>query len=141
MLDPWYVTGFADGEGSFTYSRSGKQIALYFSIKLTASDRAVLEQIQDFFGVGKIYRSPPYTKHGFATKTAALYRVTRHDELYKVTDHFDRYPLQGEKRHSYGIWREMALLKKIFRSAANRELLDDLADKLSSINPRNQSWR
>lgn len=140
MLDPWYVTGFADGQGSFTYSRSGRQLALYFAVKLSASDTPLLEQLQAFFGVGRIYSVKPTARYGIA-KTATLYRVTRHDELPRVTDHFDRYPLQGEKRHGYVIWREMVQLKKLFRNAANRDLMDDLADKLSSVNPRNQSWR
>src|SRR3954454_4331406 len=37
-LDPWYVTGFVEGEGAFTYSRSGKQLALYFGLKLSRDD-------------------------------------------------------------------------------------------------------
>lgn len=139
MLDPWYVTGFSDGEASFTYSRSARQLAVYFAIKLTATDVAVLEAIQAFFGVGRIYRVAASARNGIATKTAALYRVTRHDELPRITDHFDRYPLHGDKRHGYAIWREMVQLKKMFRNAANRDLMDDLADKLSAINPRNQS--
>jgi len=135
MLDPWYVTGFADGEASFTYSRSGRQLALYFAVKLTATDSPLLEQLQAFFGVGRLYQVKA------SAKTATMYRVTRHDELPRITDHFDRYPLQGEKRRGYVIWREMVQLKKLFRNAANRDLIDDLAGKLSSINPRNQGWR
>lgn len=131
-LDPWYVTGFSDGEGSFTYSRSSKQIALYFAIKLTASDRPLLVAIQEFFGVGKIYG---------ATKSASMYRVTRHDELPRITDHFDAYPLHGEKRRSYEVWREMVACKRLFRNVANADLLHDLAEKLSSLAPRNQPGR
>src|SRR5690348_16853163 len=107
-LDPWYVTGFADGVGTFTYSRSGNQIALYFAIKLTRADEPLLEQLREFFGVGRLYQVK-------ATKSAALYRVTRHDELHRVTDHFDRYPLHGEKRLGYAVWREMVTLKRDFR--------------------------
>lgn len=145
-LDPWFVTGFADGEGSFTFSRSGKQIAIYFAIKLVATDQPLLESIQDYFGVGKIYRvqarSPSQgATSGGATKTASMYRVTRHNELPRVIEHFDNYPLQGEKRNGYAIWREMALLKTLFRKGADRELLSDLAQKLSSLAPRNQPWR
>lgn len=145
-LDPWYVTGFADGEGSFTFSRSGKQIAVYFAVKLVATDEPLLKSLQDFFGVGKIYsvraRSPSQgAGMGGATKTASMYRVTRHDELPQVVAHFDRYPLQGEKRFAYAIWREMAVLKTMFRKGADREVLDDLALKLSSLARRNQVWR
>jgi hypothetical protein len=145
-LDPWYITGFADGEGSFTFSRSGNQIAIYFAIKLVATDEPLLEAVRAFFGVGKIYRvkarSPSQgAGNGGATKTASMYRVTRHDELPRVMAHFDEYPLQGEKRFGYAVWREMVVLKKLFRHGANREMLDDLAIKLSSLAPRNQPWR
>ena len=33
------------------------------------------------------------------------------------------------------------LLKTMFRKGADREFLDDLAIKLSSLAPRNQPWR
>jgi len=141
-LDPWYVTGFSEGEGSFTYSRSSSQIALYFLIKLTATDRSLLEAIQDFFGVGKIYqvRARDPRSGGGATKSASLYRVTRHDELGRITDHFDEYALQGCKAQSYKIWRAMVTIKRDFRGR-NRDALEELALALSASQPRNQSWR
>lgn len=141
-LDPQWVTGFTDGEGSFTYSRSGKQIGLYFAIKLTAGDRSILEAIQSFFGVGRIYdvkaRAP--SGRGGATKTAAYYRVTARNDLTYVLDHFDRYPLRSAKARVYEIWRLMVLAKQQFRNV-DRSTLEALADELSSRVLRNQSWR
>jgi len=141
-LDPWWVTGFCDGEASFTFSRSSKQVALYFSVKLSASDRPVLEQFQEYFQCGKIYEVAPRSARnnsGF-TKTAALFRVTRHDELPYVTEHFDRYPLRSQKRNAYKIWRGMVEIKRSFRGR-NKEALQELALALSAAQPRNQSWR
>src|SRR5262245_23670990 len=108
-VEPWYVTGFVEGEGTFTFSRSGAQMALYFAIKLTESDRSILEAIQDFFGgIGSIYRVKPRVPRASSgyTKTAAYYRVCRRDELDRVVEHFDSYPLRGSKAASYAIWRE-----------------------------------
>ena len=140
--EPWWVTGFCDGEASFTFSRSGSQIALYFAIKLIASDRPVLEQLAAYFGAGKLYAVAPVSPRrnsGF-TKSAVLYRVTRHDELPRVTDHFDRYPLQSQKLAAYKIWRGMVEIKRNFRGR-NREALQELALALSAAQSRNQSWR
>lgn len=141
-LDPWWVTGFCDGEASFTFSRSGRQIALYFALKLAGAERPMLEQLQGYFGCGTIYgvRARAPTDRAGASKTAAMLRVTRHDDLPRVTDHFDRYPLQSQKRASYRIWRGMVDIKREFRGR-NREALEELALALSATQIRNQSWR
>ncbi len=141
-LDPWWVTGFCDGECSFTFSRSNSNVSLYFAVKLTATDRPLLVRLQDFFGVGKIYevkaRAP--TGKGGATKTASLFRVTRHDELPAVTNHFDRYPIQGEKAAAYRIWRAMVEIKTTFRGREG-EALKELAYTLSALQARSRTWR
>src|SRR5688572_5929773 len=99
-LDPWYVTGLAEGEGTFTFSRSGPHLALYFGLKLTGADRKVLQGIQDYFKVGSLYavkaRAPSSVRQGF-TKSATYFRVTRLDELPQVISHFTRYPMHGCK--------------------------------------------
>ena len=55
-LDPWYVTGLIDGVGSFTYSRSGRQLAIYFAVKL-GSTSFLLDDLKAFFQGGAIYQS------------------------------------------------------------------------------------
>ena len=141
-LDPWFVTGFAEGEAAFTYSRSGRQMALYFAIKLTNGERPLLEEIQAFFGgIGKIYSAkarPPTPRSGF-TKSAAYFRVCRREELRIVLSHFDQYPLRGSKAGSYAIWRQMVVLKQRFRQP-DREQLQELAVSLSSASLRNKPW-
>jgi hypothetical protein len=142
-IDPWWVTGFCDGEASFTYSRSSRQIALYFAVKLIASDRPVLERLQAYFGCGSLYHvapTPARNHNSGFSKTATLFRVTRHDDLPRVTDHFDQYPLQSQKLQAYKIWKGMVEIKRLFRGR-NREALQELALALSAIQPRNQSWR
>ena len=57
-----------------------------------------------------------------------------------VTEHFDRYPLQSQKREAYKIWRGMVDIKRLFRGR-NKEALNELALALSAVQPRNQSWR
>ncbi|HSN30802.1 MAG TPA: LAGLIDADG family homing endonuclease [Kofleriaceae bacterium] len=139
-LEPHWVTGFVDGEGSFTYSRSSAQLALYFAIKLTEIERPLLEAIQDYFGVGKIYsvRASAPKGHGGATKTAAYYRVTHRDHLMRVVEHFDAYPLRSYKRNVYEVWRLMVLAKQQFRKP-DRELMESLAGRITDLSARKQA--
>ena len=133
------MTGFSDGEGSFTYSRSGKQIALYFAIKLSSIDHPLLEDIRAFFGVGKIYNVKPRasTTRSGATKPASYYRVTHRADLQRVVEHFDQYPLRTSKQRVYEIWRVMVQMKLQFRQT-DREAMNVLAERLSSCVERNQ---
>lgn len=72
-LDPWFITGLVDAEGSFmlgffnsdTY-RMGYQIQAIFKIASRSEDLDLLSQVQKFFGLGKI------TKHG---ETSSQYTV------------------------------------------------------------------
>ena len=60
-LDPYFVTGFIDGEGSFSFNlarnlklKSGWSVQAVFSIGLHLKDIEVLKLIQEYFGVGHI---------------------------------------------------------------------------------------
>lgn len=60
VLDSNYVVGLVDGEGSFyvrlnTDIRRRNIIELKFSLKLRYQDKEILEELQQFFGCGKIY--------------------------------------------------------------------------------------
>ena len=123
-LDPWYVTGFVEGQGTFTYSRNGRQMSLYFAVKLAEVDEPILQAIRDFFGgVGSIYF--------LRARASVYYRVCRREQLPVIIDHFDTYPLHGSKLAAYQIWREMVVLKQRFRQP-DRAALSDLADQLSA---------
>lgn len=118
-LSPEWVTGFSDAAASFTYSRSGKQVAVYFAVK---AERRLLGDVQAFFaGAGTIYESPG---------ASAYYRITHRDDLRRVLDHFDAYPLMSAKRGVYDLWRQMVLLKQEFRRP-DRDQLDELANQIS----------
>lgn len=61
-LNPGAITGFADAEGCFLItlaknkqSKSGWVVKLRFQIGLNKKDRVILEQIVNYFGLGKIY--------------------------------------------------------------------------------------
>jgi len=111
-LDSHWVTGFADAVASFTYSRSGKQLSLYFAIKLSVVDQLLLEQIRDFFRVGKLYVVRP----SITGRALTYFRVSHRHDLIRILEHFDAYPLQTSKQRIYEIWRDMVLAKQNFRS-------------------------
>jgi len=145
MLNPWYVTGFCDGEAAFTYSRNGGAFGIYFSIKQREDNRQIVDEIHEFFNyVGHIYRSKEAepTKNSGLTKPAAYYRVTKIQELQIIVDHFDKYPLQSKKKlEAYKIWREMVVYKLENYRSADYNVLSGLAEKLSSMNSQSRSFK
>lgn len=145
MLDPWYVTGFCDGEAAFTYSRNGGNFALYFAIKQRNDNRQIIEDVRDFFNaVGDIYiqKESSSTPKAGLSQPAAYYRVTRIGELPRILEHFDKYPLQSKKKQeAYKIWREMVRHKlENFRNI-DYDLLRSLAEKLSSLNSQSRAFK
>lgn len=90
-LNPWYVTGFVDGEGCFniniTKSSSnliGYQVQARFIIELHIKDIEILRKIQAFFyGIGSIT----------STKNVARYSVYGINNINNIIKFFDEYPL------------------------------------------------
>ena len=89
-LNPWFVSGFLDGEGCFHVSiienkksKLGWRVRLIFSISLHEKDIALLEDIQNLLGAGQI------NKQG--QKYIQL-RVESIKELQTIINHFDKYP-------------------------------------------------
>ena len=107
-LNPSYVTGFTDGGGCFYISvsanpkyKTGYRIKAIFHIGLHIRDIFLLEQIQLFFGVGKI------TKLGEET---VQFRVTGLKDLGILIKHFDKYPLITHKQSDYLLWKKVVYL-------------------------------
>ena len=107
-LNPYYITGFVDGEGCFTISifkdsrmLTGWQVKPIFKITLHKKDRALLESIQRSLGVGKIY------KHG---KDSLDLRVSSLKNIRVVINHFDKYPLITKKFADYLLFKQAVKL-------------------------------
>jgi hypothetical protein len=96
-LNPYYITGFVDGDGSFSVSilkraiyKTGWSINPVFTISLYGKDIDLLYRIQSFFGVGKI------TIH--KRDGAVYYSVNSIKDLINVIiPHFEKYPLITKK--------------------------------------------
>lgn len=143
MLDPWYVTGFCDGEAAFTYSRSGGTFGLYFGVKQREDNRQIVEDLREFFNfVGYIYRGKEAKYDAGFSKATAYYRVTKTTELLRIVEHFDKYPLQSKKKQeAYHIWRQMVMHKLENFRDIDYDKLRALAEKLSQLNSQSRAFK
>jgi hypothetical protein len=95
-LNSLFITGFTDGEGSFSISvrdinkdtKKGK-IFYVFSIVLHKKDESILRNIPFTLGIGKIYTH---------AKQGVQFRVESKKELLILIEHFDKYPLITKKK-------------------------------------------
>jgi hypothetical protein len=130
-LNPWWTTGFADAEGSFsiliqhnTKFNTNWRVKAIFSIGLHIKDLAILESIQQTLGVGKIH------KHG---KESVQFRVESIKELRVIIDHFDRYPLISVKLADYLLFKQCYNLI-ILKEHLTRDGLLKLVEIKASLN-------
>jgi hypothetical protein len=144
VLDPWFVTGFSDGEAAFTYSKCNNVFALYFSVRQREDNREIVEKIQGYFGgIGKIYRGKEAlpTKNSGYTKPSAYYRVCKQEELMNIVAHFDKYPLQSKKQEVYNVWRQMAITKTHYALNCESEEFKIFSEKLSRMNQKSRAFK
>ena len=102
-LDPSYVTGFTDGEGSFILTiikdnkyKLGWRVACRFVISLHKKDLVLLNSLKNFFNTGSVF---------LMGKGAAQYRVESLTGLSIIINHFDRYPLNTKKQADYMLFK------------------------------------
>lgn len=110
-LDPWWVTGYTDGEGNFTIktlaaktTKIGYTVRLVYQVSVHPSDIELLYKLKSYFNnVGDIV----VTEHYVA------YRITKlSDILNIVIPHFSSYPLQSTKLISYYLFNAVAMIMK-----------------------------
>jgi len=110
MLNPYYVTGFVDGEGSFSITLTprkkqlvGWEIRPSFSVSQNKTSRGVLFELKEFFDCGYIRPS---------RKDEMLkYEIRSLDEIReKIIPHFEKYPLHTTKGKDFKIFREVIQL-------------------------------
>jgi hypothetical protein len=101
MLDPWYVTGLAEGEGCFCISfairaklRTGLEVRPSFSLSLNARDLTLLQGLQAFFGCGWLRESRGDRTFKYEVRSIR-------DLVNVVLPHFERFPLAGDKSRSF----------------------------------------
>lgn len=108
-LDPWWVTGFSDGDACF-YAHISDWLDKDYHINIRKDDRPLLWSILAAFGCrGRIFdRKNLRWKSAVAgAKPQASLRIQDSDALLdNVIKHFDSYSLKTKKLSSYLLWRE-----------------------------------
>jgi len=143
-LEPWYVTGLAEGEAVFTFSRSGGTLNPHFSLRSRSEDAALLEAVQAFFGgIGRLYGTgtADLAQGHTRARSTPQYRVSRLVHLLAILEHFEAYPLRGHKRQAVGVWGEMVRLKARNYRRPPLDRLEELAGRLSALTARGQRSR
>jgi hypothetical protein len=99
-LDPWFVTGLAEGEGCFCISfairaklRMGLEVRPSFSLSLNQKDLELLEDLQAFFDCGWIRESKGDRTFKYEARSIG-------DLTEVILPHFERFPLRGYKARS-----------------------------------------
>ncbi len=101
-----YVSGFIDGEGCFTIviskhksKKLGVDARLHFQIELRADDKAILHDIQETIGCGRIYNLS-YERYGWHPHVEL--KISSIDEITNVLIPFlQKHPLRAKKRISF----------------------------------------
>jgi hypothetical protein len=120
-LNPNFITGFTDAEGSFIISvikrNSGKYIEAIFQITIHQKDTELLLQIQQFFGgVGSVRKSgkESYTLTVSSRKQLLDTIIPRALPCLQpprgARSHFDKYSLLSQKLCDYLIWKDIVLM-------------------------------
>ena len=135
-LNPWWISGFATGEGSFTYftrkrvnaaGNTVKDHTLAFEISQRSDSLYVLNLIVNTLGWGKVYTE---------TRGISKFRLVLRDLILNdLVPFFDKYPLEGNKALQYSIWIQIVkTLHKNPRSAHRENKVVTLIKELSSLN-------
>jgi hypothetical protein len=112
LIRTGWVTGFVDGEGCFSVGfvrqpnrksrrgyRTGYQVFHRFVVTQGASSARCLEELQEFFGVGRIYVNRRHDNH---KEHLHQFIVGRREDLLKtVIPFFTRFPLRTAKRADF----------------------------------------
>ncbi len=109
-LNPYYVTGLTDGEGSFSISfnprpklKVGWETRPSFSLAQNYRSRDILYKIQEYFNCGSIRES----KRDNCWK----YEVRNVEEIANnIIPHFKKYPLQTDKIKDFEKFEKIVLL-------------------------------
>ena len=147
VTNPWFLTGFADGESCFSININrdnkrllGWSVQANFSLVLHKKDVRILYSIKKYFGVGNVFSRKD---------DICVYLVQSVKDLAVIINHFDKYPLITKKQADYLLFKmavslinnkehlkEEGLLKIIaIKSSLNRGLSLNLEAAFTNIIP------
>jgi len=122
LLNPWFIPGFTDAEGSFMIivskksgTRSGWWVGVRFQIVLHKRDEELLKLIQTYFGgIGLIT---------IAKRGECQFTVNSLDQiLKKIVPHFEKYPLKTQKLTNYLLFKQVVMMMERKEHVKNESL-------------------
>ena len=152
-LRGWGI-GFVDGEGCFSIGfvrqpdragrrgyTTGYQVAHRFAVTQGESSRGCLENLQRFFGVGRISRNARQDNH---REDLLQYRVENRTELVEVIiPFFLEHPLLTSKRHDFEAFARCMELVSAGRHLTSEGLIEivEIAQTMNRQKPRHDLIR
>ena len=134
ILEPWFITGLAEGEGCFSVSFSlrkklklGIETRPSFSISLNRKDLVLLQGVHQYFGCGAIRYSRSDRTYKYESRSVA-------DLLNKVIPHFEKYALRGRKQEDFDLFADIcrSVHANLHR---NPDSLHGIIEKAYQMNP------
>lgn len=134
--NPWWITGFVLGEGSFTFFKRKRitssgilklDYTLVFEVSQKTEDIYLLEAMKVYFSSGGIFTE----KRGMSR-----FRITNIKALqHIVLPFFSLYPLKGYKNNQFNIWLEAlsVILSNPSWTKEREEWLSTIFNKLSNL--------
>jgi len=128
-LNPFWVTGFIEGEGSFHVNTNKKtdKMRPVFSIGLNNRDKPLLIRINNFFNeIGSVYVSD--------SNNSAELKIFKLSNFNSFIHHFSIYPLRGFKLYNFTIWCNIVKLLE------NHELTPETIYKIKDLKNKLNKW-
>ncbi len=121
-INPWYISGFVDGEGSFhvAFARrpdlpKGWSIIPEFHISQDISRSNVLQEIKEYFTCGRIQEN----NSNSPDKTLVFIVRNRKDLINNILPFFEAYPLRSHKQKDFIIFQEIVRLMDLEKHLTN----------------------
>lgn len=122
-----YLSGYADGEGSFCISFSprsklltGLEVRPSFSVSQNSDRQEVLTLFKTFLDCGTIRKNPSDRTHKFEVRSIK-------DLIMKVIPHFQDYPLLSSKKKDFDLFAvvcRMVYERKHLQKDTLKKILD-----------------
>lgn len=114
-LNENWISGFVDGEGSFSVKIELSQARkVRFSFSISQKEFSILNEIKKFFGFGHVYG-----KNGGVFS----YQVCKREDIEKIIEFFNNYPLKSRKYKDFIIFKECFYLTKKSERKSKAQIL------------------
>jgi hypothetical protein len=149
-----WVIGFVDGEGCFSIGfvrqadragrrgyRAGYQVFHRFVVTQGGRSRSCLEELQEFFGVGRIVVNRRHDSH---KEHLCQYVVGRREDLLEtIIPFFQRYPLRSAKRYDFVAFSRCMEIVAATRHRTREGLVEiaEIAQTMNHRKPRDELIR